>query len=77
MNEPKLGRPCLPAEDRRECRRSVYVTEATEARFRRLWRQSGFPSQSAFLAHVLELGAEVFEAQHQAGADILRAKTRP
>jgi hypothetical protein len=76
MNAAKLGRPCLPAEDRRECRKSVYLPEPVADRFRRLARVSGFPSESAFLAHCLRLGVEVFEARERAGAEILAAAKR-
>lgn len=76
MSEARLGRPALPPEERREHRKSVYLPEPVANRFRRLARTSGFPSESAFLAHCLRLGVEVFEAQDRAGGEILATAKR-
>lgn len=77
MAEAKLGRPCLPPERRHDVRRSVYVTEATHERYLRLFLRSGHRSESAFLAELLALGAQVKEAQITAGDHILDVATHP
>jgi hypothetical protein len=64
--ENRLGRPPLPAEQRHEVRRAVYLRDAEHREYLRLFKDSPHHSESAFLAELMRLGAAEYERRREA-----------
>lgn len=71
MDSNRLGRPELPADQRRENRKSVYLDEQENRDFLALYLASNAPSQSAFLAELMRYGLEIKRQQLAATRGIL------
>lgn len=70
--ETKLGRPELPQDKKRGNRKSFYIDDARNEAFIRAYLESGFPSESAFLAEILRIGLEVQARQQDAARKIIQ-----
>lgn len=71
MGEARLGRPCLPPDQRHEVRKSVYLSDAEAERLRRLRFACRSPSDSAFLAELIQLGLQVKLAQMETAREMI------